>query len=241
MNKEDIIKCLLKMKDISKNARLLSFNVENDHKVGNLVDRKGIYTKWIDIICLDIDSLMKDITDVESFLRQSLSDDIKRYVGLIDIGSIMLFPEYMKNFMPDSNYVKYALFCNKLADIYSWIPFENGINSYSVAMLDSNLIDKVYNECNDRLWMNIRKDEFKEMLISGNIGFQIKNGNRQRVMALLNRISFTITDEKAKSAWIENVEETLEVKSLSKIYELDDMNSEPNKKFNRFLNGIYSK
>ena len=70
MNKEDIIKCLLKMKDISENARLLSFNVENDHKVGNLVDSKGIYTRWIDIICLDIDSLMKDITDVELFLSR---------------------------------------------------------------------------------------------------------------------------------------------------------------------------
>ncbi|WP_373799560.1 hypothetical protein, partial [Bacteroides heparinolyticus] len=75
----------------------------------------------------------------------------------------------------------------------------------------------------------------------GNIGFQIKNGNRQRVIALLNRIGFTITNEEAKSAWVANVERALEVKSLSKIYELDEMNSEPNKKFNRFLNGIYSK
>lgn len=241
MNKEDIIKCLLKMKDISENARLLSFNVENDHKVGNLVDSKGIYTRWIDIICLDIDSLMKDITDVELFLRQSLSDDIKRYVGLIDIGGIMLFPEYMKSFMPDSNYVKYALFCNKLADIYSWIPFSNGINSNSEVMLDSNLIDKVYNECNDRLWMNIRKDEFKEMLVSGNISFQIKNKNKQRVWALLNRISFTIAGEKIKSAWVANVEKTIGVNPLSKIYSLDETNSEPNKNFNRFLNSIYSK
>lgn len=109
------------------------------------------------------------------------------------------------------------------------------------AVLSQSMLDKVYNECNGKLWQSINKEDFKKMLVSGNIDFQIKNGNRQRVMALLNRISFTITDEKAKSAWIENVEETLGVKSLSKIYELDGMNSEPNKKFNRFLNGIYSK
>lgn len=109
------------------------------------------------------------------------------------------------------------------------------------AVLSQSMLDSVYDECNGMLWQSINKEDFKKMLVSGNIGFQIKSGNRQRVMALLNRISFTISDEKAKSAWIKNVEATFRVKSLSKIYELDEMNSEPNKKFNRFLNGIYSK
>lgn len=109
------------------------------------------------------------------------------------------------------------------------------------AVLSQSMLDGVYDECNGKLWQNINKEDFKEMLVSGNIGFQIKNGNRQRVIALLNRIGFTITNEEAKSAWVANVERALEVKSLSKIYELDEMNSEPNKKFNRFLNGIYSK
>ena len=109
------------------------------------------------------------------------------------------------------------------------------------AVLSQNMLDRVYEECNGTLWQRINKEDFKGMLVSGSIGFQIKNGNRQRVMALLNRISFTISDEKAKSAWVANVERSLDVKRLSKIYELDEMNSEPNKKFNRFLNGIYSK
>lgn len=109
------------------------------------------------------------------------------------------------------------------------------------AVLSQNMLDRVYEECNGTLWQRINKGDFKEMLVSGNIGFQIKNGNRQRVMALLNRISFTISDEKAKSAWVANVERNLGVKNLSKIYNLDEMNSEPNKKFNRFLNDIYSK
>ena len=109
------------------------------------------------------------------------------------------------------------------------------------ADLSQSTLDEVYAECNGKLWRNINKEDFKGMLVSGNIDFQIKNGNRQRVIALLNRISFTISDEKAKSAWVENVEKTLGIKSLSKIYRLDEMNSEPNKKFNQFLNGIYSK
>ena len=109
------------------------------------------------------------------------------------------------------------------------------------AVLSQSTLDEVYDECNGKLWQDINKADFKNMLVSGNIGFQIKNGNKQRVVALLNRISFTITDEKAKSAWVANVERALKVERLSKIYELDEMNSEPNKKFNRFLNGIYSK
>ena len=108
------------------------------------------------------------------------------------------------------------------------------------AVLSQNMLDRVYDECNDTLWQNINKEDFKKMLVSGVIGFQIRKGNKQRVMALLNRISFTISDEKAKSAWVANVERTLGVK-LSKIYKLNGMNSEPNEKFNRFLNGIYSK
>ena len=108
-------------------------------------------------------------------------------------------------------------------------------------VLSTNVLDTVYNECNGKLWQNINKEIFKGMLVSGNINFQIKNGNRQRVMALLNRISFTITNEKAKSEWVANVEKTLKVNSLSKIYELDETNSNPNKKFNRFLNDLYVK
>lgn len=126
----------------------------------------------------------------------------------------------------------------------------SSINAYSEnnnskidsnAVLSRNMLDEVYDECNGKLWQDINKVDFKNMLVSGNIGFQIKNRNKQRVVALLNRISFTITDEKAKSAWVANVERALKVERLSKIYELDEMNSEPNKKFNRFLNGIYSK
>lgn len=228
------------MKDFSDKVRLLSFNVENFHDVGNLEDRKVIYTSWIDAICQDVTSLMRDVTDVEFFLRNSLSTEIKKYVELIDIGAIMLFPEYMRKLMPDSDYVEYALYCNKLSDIYSWIPFEDKNNSPSKAIIDENLINSVYEECNGKLWQNINKEDFKEMLVSGDIGFQIKNGNKQRVIALLNRISFTIDDENTKSAWVANVEKTLK-KRLSQIYDLDETNSEPNKKFNSFLNGIYSK
>lgn len=118
---------------------------------------------------------------------------------------------------------------------------ENNNSENSNAVLSQSMLDKVYGKCNDYLWLNITKKDFEEMIVSGNIGFQIKNGNKQRVMALLNRISFTIADEKAKSVWVANIERTLGVKSLSKIYELDETNSEPNKKFNRFLNDIYSK
>lgn len=107
--------------------------------------------------------------------------------------------------------------------------------------IEQHILDKVYDECNGKLWHDINKEDFKKMLVSGDIGFQIKNGNRQRVVALLNRISFTISDEKAKSAWVANVERALEVERLSRIYELDEMNSEPSKKFNRFLNDIYAK
>ena len=118
---------------------------------------------------------------------------------------------------------------------------ENNNSENSNAVLSQSMLDKVYDKCNGELWQNINKEDFKEMLISGNIDFQIKNGNKQRVKALLNRISFIIVDEKAKSVWVANVERALGVKSLSKIYELDETNSEPNKKFNRFLNSIYSK
>lgn len=126
----------------------------------------------------------------------------------------------------------------------------SSINAYSEnnnskidsnAVLSRNMLDKVYDQCNDYLWLNINKEKFKEMLVSGNIGLQIKSGNRQRVIALLNRISFTIVDEKAKSTWVANVERTLAVKGLSKIYKLDETNSKPNKKFNLFLDCIYSK
>lgn len=104
-----------------------------------------------------------------------------------------------------------------------------------------SILNEVYGKCNGKLWQSIKKEEFKKMLVSGNISFQIKNGNNQRVIALLNRISFTISDERKKIDWTANVEKSLGIDRLSKIYKLDDMNSNPNKEFNCFLDSIYSK
>ena len=118
---------------------------------------------------------------------------------------------------------------------------QSQFNCNTKAKFDDGTLNEVYGKCNGKLWQSIKKEEFKKMLVSGNISFQIKNGNNQRVIALLNRISFTISDERKKIDWIANVENSLGIDRLSKIYKLDDMNSNPNKEFNRFLDRIYSK
>lgn len=100
----------------------------------------------------------------------------------------------------------------------------------------SDIINKVYNKCNDKLWSNINKEDFKAMLCTGNIIIEIRKGNKQRVSALFNRLGMLITNN---AEWVKNVEQSLDIDRLNKILKLDNTNSSPNKEFNDFLDEIY--
>lgn len=107
---------------------------------------------------------------------------------------------------------------------------------------DKNILDRVYDECNGKLWQSIEKEKFVSMLVSGNINLKIKSGNKQRVLTLLGRIRLAIVDGTAKSAWVANVEKSFGIERLSQLkYRLDGTNSSLNKEFNHFLDSIYSK
>ncbi|MDR3140795.1 MAG: hypothetical protein LBU37_03590 [Tannerellaceae bacterium] len=103
---------------------------------------------------------------------------------------------------------------------------------------DSTIIDKVYNECNGKLWVSIEKDAFISMLNTGILTIQIRKGNKQRVIALFNRLGMLIEN---KTQWVKTVEQSLGVGiRLNRVLKLDEINSDQNKEFNRFLDGIYS-
>lgn len=100
----------------------------------------------------------------------------------------------------------------------------------------SDIIDKVYNKCNNELWNSIKKEDFEAMLSTGNIIIEIRKGNKQRISALFNRLGMLITNN---AEWIKNVEHSLGIDRLNKILKLDSTGSSPNKEFNHFLDEIY--
>lgn len=100
----------------------------------------------------------------------------------------------------------------------------------------SDIIDEVYNKCNNKLWNSINKEDFEKMLSTGNIIIETKVGNKQRISALFNRLGMLITNN---AEWVKNVERSLGIDRLNKILKLDNTNSNPNKEFNDFLDEIY--
>lgn len=107
------------------------------------------------------------------------------------------------------------------------------------ARFDKWLINYVYEECNGTQWVSINKDSFKTMLKSGCLSIKIKSGCKQRVEALLNRLSHKITNEEVKVIWMENVEKSLNIDRLSRRGKLEGDRSNANSTFNVFLDKIY--
>lgn len=243
MNKEDIIKYFLVMRDTADEIESLSEELKS---VSSDERFNSYFSFTVSNIKQNIVFLSQNRLDVEANIRVQNVPEIKDIVININRAEFALFPVLLDVMMKDEEWGKYSNLCYKIQEM----PFLLGLVSYNSAEsnngvefpFNQNIIDNVYNTCNNLLWNNIDKDDFKKMLVSGNINIQIKNRNKKRINTLFKRISFTITDETAKSEWEANVERSLGIERLSKIeYKLDEMNSEPNKKFNRFLDGIYSK
>ena len=237
MNKDEVIKYFLIMRDTVNSIEELSVEV----KSVSLDETNNSYFSYkIERIKQNIKFLDEKSYEVETYVCLTHIPEAKKVAESIKRAQFSLFPVLL-DVLHDKEWGMYSNICGKLQVMPLLFSDEPIKSANADPIFNNEIIDCVYNECNGKLWHNIDKEDFKKMLISGNISFLIKKGNRQRVKALLYRISFTIADEKAKSAWVANVERTLEEKSLSKIYELDETNSEPNKKFNCFLNSIYSK
>lgn len=243
MNKEDIIKYFLVMRDTADEIESLSEELKS---VSSDERFNSYFSFTVSNIKQNIVFLSQNRLDVESNIRVQNVPEIKDIVIHIKRAKFVLFPVLLDVMMKDEEWGKYSNLCYKIQEMPLLLGFApyNSTNSNNEAKFpfNQNMIDKVYDECDGKLWQSINDEDFKKMLVSGNINIQIKNRNKKRVNTLFKRISFTITDETAKSEWEANVERSLGIERLSKIeYKLDETNSEPNKKFNRFLDSIYSK
>lgn len=119
------------------------------------------------------------------------------------------------------------------------IPYDEATGQEVHARFDEWLINYVYEECNGTQWVSINKDSFKTMLKSGCLSIKIKSGCKQRVEALLNRLSHKITNEAVKAIWMKNVEKSLNIDRLSRRGKLEGDRSNANSTFNVFLDKIY--
>lgn len=167
MDRNDIIKYLLLMKDTAESIDLLKFNIECAYKNGKLNEKRCFFEEWIETIRKNIDYLYNNSYEVELYFKSNPSQDFIRYIQEVRVSSFVLFPMYLQKLIPENSY-KYVLPCEKLAGLDEWFP-KNAMNS------DDYLLKEIFGEYLEE-FIELAKQQKKGTEVANIVNSFVKDG-----------------------------------------------------------------
>lgn len=167
MDRNDIVKYLLLMKDTAESIDLLKFNIEGAYKNGKLNEKRFFFEEWIETIRKDIDYLYNNSYEVELYFKAKPSQDFIRYIQEVRVSSFVLFPMYLQKLIPEYSY-KYVLPCEKLANLDKWFP-ESIMNN------DDYLLKEIFGEYLEE-FIELAKQQKKGTEVANIVNSFVKDG-----------------------------------------------------------------